>query len=62
MPDFVKILAQERRIWKQKREIEQMREEIEKLRTQNARLNEAMRRCLSCEYRQERKSAGSSPT
>jgi cell shape-determining protein MreC len=60
MPDFVKILAQERRIRKQKREIEQMREEVEKLRDQNERMREAMRRCLSCEYRQEREAAGSS--
>ena len=53
MPDFVKILAQERRLRKQKRELEQMREDIENLRAQNERMREAMRRCLNCEYRAE---------
>jgi hypothetical protein len=53
MPDFVKIFAQERRLWNQRREIRQLREEAERLRTQNERMREAMRRCLNCEYRAE---------
>jgi hypothetical protein len=37
----------------QKREIRELREEIETLRTKNERMREAMRRCLTCDYRLE---------
>ncbi len=53
MTKLVEILAQERRIRNQKRELAELRDEVEKLRTQNERTREAMRRCLSCDYRQE---------
>ena len=53
MPKLLEILAQERRMREQKREIRELREEIEKLRTRNERMREAMRRCLTCDYRLE---------
>ena len=53
MPKLLEILAQERRMREQKREIQELREEIEKLRTKNERMREAMRRCLTCDYRLE---------
>ena len=53
MPKLLEILAQERRMREQKREIRELREEIEKLRTKNERMREAMRRCLTCDYRLE---------
>jgi septal ring factor EnvC (AmiA/AmiB activator) len=53
MPKLSEILAQERRMREQKREIRELREELEKLRTKNERMREAMRRCLTCDYRLE---------
>jgi hypothetical protein len=53
MPKLLEILAQERRLREQKHEIHELRGEIEKLRTQNERMREAMRRCLTCDYRLE---------
>jgi hypothetical protein len=53
MPKLLEILAQERRMQEQKREIRELREELEKLRTKNERMREAMRRCLTCDYRLE---------
>jgi hypothetical protein len=53
MPKLLEVLAQERRMREQKREIRELREEIEKLRTKNERMREAMRRCLTCDYRLE---------
>jgi septal ring factor EnvC (AmiA/AmiB activator) len=53
MPKLLEILAQERRLREQKREIRELREEIDKLRTRNERMREAMRRCLTCDYRLE---------
>jgi hypothetical protein len=53
MPKLLEILAQERRLREQKREIHELREAMEKLRTQNERMREAMRRCLTCDYRLE---------
>ena len=53
MAKLLEILAQERRLREQKREIRELREEIEKLQTKNERMREAMRRCLTCDYRLE---------
>ena len=53
MPKLLEIIARERRIRQQKREIRELRGEVEKLRTQNERMRDAMRRCLSCDYRNE---------
>jgi len=53
MPKLLEILAQERRLREQNREIHELREAMEKLRTQNERMREAMRRCLTCDYRLE---------
>jgi len=53
MPKLLEVLAQERRMREQKREIRELREEIETLRTKNERMREAMRRCLTCDYRLE---------
>jgi predicted nucleic acid-binding Zn-ribbon protein len=51
MPKLLEIIAWERRIRQQKREIRELRGEVEKLQTQNEHMRDAMRRCLSCEYR-----------
>lgn len=53
MPKLLEIVARERRMREQRREIRELRGEVEKLRIQNERLREAMRRCLSCDYRNE---------
>ena len=53
MPKLLEIIARERRIRQQKREIRELRGEFEKLQTQNERMREAMRRCLTCDYRLE---------
>jgi len=53
MPKLLEIIARERRIRQQKREIRELRGEVEKLQTQNERMRDAMRRCLSCDYRNE---------
>ncbi len=53
MPKLLEIIARERRIRQQKREIQELRGEVEKLQTQNERMRDAMRRCLSCDYRNE---------
>ena len=53
MPKLLEVLAQERRMREQKHEIRELREEIEKLRIKNERMREAMRRCLTCDYRLE---------
>lgn len=37
----------------QQREIAALRKEVDRLRAQNERLNRAMRRCITCEYRLE---------
>jgi hypothetical protein len=53
MPGILEVLDQERRMRAQKREIRDLRGELEALRSQNERMREAMRRCLTCEYRNE---------
>ncbi len=45
------FLSRERVIYSQKCEIENLRSEVEQLRLQNEKINRAMRRCLTCEYR-----------
>jgi prefoldin subunit 5 len=53
MPGISEILDQQRRIRAQKREIVELRGELEALRSQNERMRQAMRRCVTCEYRIE---------
>ncbi len=45
------FFAREKVFYSQKREIENLRTEVEQLREQNEKINRAMRRCLTCEYR-----------
>ena len=53
MQKLLEAVARERRMQEQRREIQELRREAEKLRSQNERMNEAMRRCLACDYRRE---------
>ena len=46
-------LEQSRLLVQQNREIERLREEVAKLEARNAKMEKAMRRCVSCEYRLE---------
>jgi len=48
---FKQLLERERLVYTQKREIEKLRTEVEALRLQNDKINRAMRRCLTCDYR-----------
>ena len=41
------------RAWEQGRELDALRAEVATLRRRNARLERAMRRCLTCDYRLE---------
>ncbi len=45
------FFARARVLHSQKREIETRRAEVEQIRLQNEKINRAMRRCLTCEYR-----------
>ena len=47
------FLDRERRLFQQSRELAKLRTEVEALRAQNDKINRAMRRCLTCEYRLE---------
>jgi uncharacterized protein with PIN domain len=48
---LIELLAQERRIFAKDREIERLRGEVAQLSSQNARIQQAMRRCVTCDYR-----------
>lgn len=48
---LLELLSNGRSLWQQQREIRELRAEIEKLRSENERIHQAMRRCLSCDYR-----------
>jgi len=50
---MLQFLKREATLQRQRRELRILREELDRLRIQNDRMREAMRRCLSCEYRQE---------
>lgn len=45
------LLAREKLLLRQHREIAELRAEVEQLRNHNEKINRAMRRCLSCDYR-----------
>jgi Tfp pilus assembly protein PilN len=47
------FLRQEWRLQKQQREIDALRAQVAKLEAQNARTQQAMRRCITCDYRLE---------
>ncbi len=51
MPGLLDAIGQQRQVWKQKREIKALQSELEKLRGENERTRNAMRRCLTCDYR-----------
>jgi hypothetical protein len=53
MAKLFEMLDQAWRVHEQKREIETLRGELEKQRLQNERMREAMRRCITCEFRIE---------
>jgi uncharacterized protein with PIN domain len=47
------LAAREKLLRRQRRELAQLRAEVTRLRLQNDKINRAMRRCLTCEYRLE---------
>jgi hypothetical protein len=53
MEKFLQVLDRSRLAQEQEQEVEALRQEIEKLRRQNDRMRSSMRRCLTCEYREE---------
>lgn len=48
-------LAPQKRLLQQEREIKQLREQLLLLESQNTSMRDGMRRCLSCEYRNDYK-------
>ena len=57
MSKLAQLFARETLLHKQRREIAKLRAEIEQLRLQNEKINRAMRRCLTCDYRLDALSA-----
>ena len=53
MPTLSELFAREARLLQQQKELQGLRKEVDSLQTQNERLRQAMRRCLTCEYRLE---------
>ncbi len=51
------FLAREMLLHTQRRELAKLRTEVEQLRLQNEKINRAMRRCLTCDYRLDALSA-----
>jgi hypothetical protein len=51
MKALIELFAQERRMFQKDREIERLRDEVAKLAAQNTRIQQAMRRCVTCDYR-----------
>jgi hypothetical protein len=45
------LVARERVLHRQNREIAKLRAEVQQLRAHNEKINRAMRRCLTCDYR-----------
>ena len=53
------LLAREKLLLRQRREIAELRAEVEQLRAHNEKINRAMRRCLTCDYRLDALAASS---
>ena len=51
----MKIFQREKKIVEQARELKRLRVEMEVLRVQNDSMRAGMRRCITCEYRNEAK-------
>jgi hypothetical protein len=51
MSRLLAFFAREKRLFTQERELAALRDEVQKLRAQNAKINKAMRRCITCDYR-----------
>jgi hypothetical protein len=51
MSRLLAFFARERRLFIQARELAALRDEVQTLRAQNAKINKAMRRCITCDYR-----------
>jgi hypothetical protein len=51
MSRLLAFFARERRLFIQARELAALRDEVQMLRAQNAKINKAMRRCITCDYR-----------
>ena len=51
MPGLTGVLRRELVVHNQRREIAKLRAEVERLRLQNEKIERAMRRCLTCDYR-----------
>lgn len=51
MSKLYRFFAREKLLLQQSRELARLRDEVIQLRSQNEKINRAMRRCLTCEYR-----------
>ncbi len=53
MPKLIDLLVQRRQLFANGREIERLRAEVAKLSSQSDRIQHAIRRCVTCDYRLE---------
>ncbi len=51
--NLLDVLKQEQRLYEKQKQIDLLSTELNKLRQQNDKMREGMRRCVSCDYRQD---------